>query len=45
MSLLNVRRERRQEGFGGPRGGPRLWKLLAALIFVIILYWYLGRVA
>jgi hypothetical protein len=45
MSLLRVRRERRAEGFGGPRTPPQLWKLLATLIFVFILFWYLGRFA
>jgi hypothetical protein len=45
MSLLRVRRERRGEGFGGPRRPPQLWKLVAGLIFVFILFWYLGRLA
>jgi hypothetical protein len=44
MSLLSVRRERRGRGYGSPRGGARLWKLTAALIFVLILLWYLGRI-
>jgi hypothetical protein len=44
MSLLNVRRERREGGFGGPRRGPRLWLLVVGLIFVLLLSWYLGRV-
>jgi hypothetical protein len=45
MSLIRVRRERRQEGFGGPKRPPRLYKLLIALVLVILLAWYLSRFA
>lgn len=45
MSLLSVRRERRASGYGAVRPGPRLWKLIAALLFVLIVFWYLGRFA
>jgi hypothetical protein len=43
MSLYSIRRERRREGFGGPKRPPSLWKMLAALVLVIVLFWYLGR--
>jgi hypothetical protein len=45
MSLLSVRRERRESGFGAARRGARLWKLTGALVFVLLLFWYLGRFA
>lgn len=44
MSLLNLRRERRREGFGGPKGSPTLWKLILGLVLVLVLFWYLGRI-
>ena len=43
MSLLRVRRERREWGSGRPKGPPPLWKLLATLALVIIAFWYLSR--
>jgi hypothetical protein len=45
MSLYSIRRERKQEGFGGPKRPPRLWKLMIALILVFVLLWYLGRLS
>jgi len=44
MSLISIRRERRQEA-GGPTRPPRLWKLLIGLAIVVYLIWYLSRVA
>lgn len=43
MSLIRIRRERR-DGAAGMKKPPALWKLVALLILVIILIWYLGRV-
>lgn len=42
MSLLRIRRERREHG-GGSIRPPSLWKLLAALAFVIFMFWYLSQ--
>lgn len=37
MSLLEIRRDRKRE-MGGDARPPRLWKLLAALALVIVVY-------
>lgn len=41
MSLLRIRRERKQETLGSPRP-PRLGKLLVGLILVLLAIWYLS---
>lgn len=43
MSLLSIRRERRNE-HRGPNRPPRLWRLIVGLIIVAVLLWYLGRI-
>jgi hypothetical protein len=43
MSLLSIRRERRNE-HRGPNRPPRLWRLIMGLIIVAVLLWYLGRI-
>lgn len=42
MSLLEIRRERKQ-GSGGPTRPPRLWKQALALAIVLTLIWYLSQ--
>jgi hypothetical protein len=42
MSLLNIRRERR-ETHRGPDRPPQLWKLLLGLGIVAALLWYLTQ--
>jgi hypothetical protein len=42
MSLIGIRRDRRQQG-GGPTRPPSLWKLLLTLAVVLYLIWYLGQ--
>ena len=42
MSLIELRRERREQG-GGRLRPPALWKLLAALLAVLLAIWYLSR--
>ena len=42
MSLIGIRRERRQQSGGGVRP-PALWKLVAALALVLLAIWYLSR--
>jgi hypothetical protein len=42
MSLIGIRRERRQQG-GGRIRPPALWKLVAALALVLLAIWYLSR--
>jgi hypothetical protein len=42
MSLLSIRRERREE-HRGPNRPPNLWKLLVGLAIVVFLLWYLGQ--
>lgn len=44
MSLIRARRERREAGFGRKRPPP-LWKLVATLLLVAGLIWYLGQVS
>jgi hypothetical protein len=44
MSLIRIRRER-QEAVDGPNRPPRLWKLLAGMILVFLLLYYLGRIS
>lgn len=45
MSLIRVRRERKDE-MGGPSSRPpRLWKQLLALIIVLVILYYLSRIA
>jgi hypothetical protein len=44
MSLLSIRRERREE-HRGPNRPPRLWRLLVGLIIVAVLLWYLGQLS
>jgi hypothetical protein len=42
MSLIRVRRERREE-HRGPNRPPRLWRLILGLIIVLLLLWYLRQ--
>jgi hypothetical protein len=42
MSLIRVRRERREE-HRGPNRPPRLWRLLLGFILVLLLLWYLRQ--
>jgi hypothetical protein len=44
MSLLSIRRERREE-HRGPNRPPRLWRLLVGLIIVAVLLWYLSQLS
>jgi hypothetical protein len=41
MSLLQIRRERKAESIG-PFRPPRLAKLIAGLILVVLAFWYLS---
>ena len=41
MSLIRIRRERKEQSTG-PFRPPRLGKLLAGLILVLLLIWYLS---
>lgn len=43
MSLIGIRRERKQDSGGGPTRPPRLWKLLVALALVIYVIWQLSQ--
>lgn len=43
MSLIRIRRERKQ-ATAGPSRPTRVWKLIAALILVILILYYLRRV-
>jgi hypothetical protein len=42
MSLIRVRRERREE-HRGPNRPPRLWRLILGFIIVLLLLWYLRQ--
>jgi hypothetical protein len=42
MSLIEIRRERKRDSIG-PNRPPRLWKLVAALLLVGFMIWYLHR--
>jgi hypothetical protein len=42
MSLLSIRRERREE-HRGPNRPPHMWKLLLGLAVVAALIWYLSE--
>lgn len=42
MSLIGLRRERKAQG-GGRLRPPALWKLVAALVLVLLAFWYLSR--
>ncbi|MGH7504226.1 MAG: hypothetical protein ACRELX_01180 [Longimicrobiales bacterium] len=42
MSLIETRRERRWSA-GGPTRPPSLWRLLAALVLVVFMIWYLSQ--
>jgi len=43
MSLIRIRRERRELGYGASRGMPSI-RLVILLVCVLVLMWYLGRV-
>lgn len=45
MSLIRVRRERKEEVRGGPGKPPSIAKLLAAFVLVVLAIWYLSRFA
>lgn len=42
MSLIRIRRERRDLGYGAQRGMPWV-RLVVLLVLVLVLMWYLGR--
>jgi hypothetical protein len=42
MSLIRVRRERREE-HRGPNRPPRLWRLVIGFIIVLLLLYYLRQ--
>jgi hypothetical protein len=44
MSLLNIRRERREE-YRGPNRPPRLWRLVVGFIIVLLLLYYLAQIS
>ena len=44
MSLIEIRRDRRSL-HGGPTRPPSLWRLLISLILVLLMIWYLSRLA
>ena len=44
MSLIGIRRERKQQA-GGAGRPPALWKLVAALVLVLLAIWYLSRIS
>jgi hypothetical protein len=44
MSLIRIRRERKQESIG-PFRPPRLGRLLVGLALALFLIWYLSRIA
>ncbi len=43
MSLIRVRRERKEEMSGHLARPPRLWKQILGLILVLFLMYYLSR--
>ncbi len=43
MSLLQLRRDRKDFMRGGPQRPPSIWKLLAALVLVAFLLWKLSH--
>ncbi len=43
MSLIQIRRERKNEIRGGPARPPSIWKLIAALILVALIIWKLSQ--
>ena len=43
MSLLQIRRERKESMGDGPTEPPRLWKLVVGLAIVIYLIWFLSQ--
>jgi hypothetical protein len=44
MSLLSIRRERREE-HRGPSRPPRLWRLIVGFFLVLLLIWYLAQLS
>ncbi len=44
MSLIRVRRERKEEMGGRPARPPRLWKQIAVLVVVLLILYYLSRI-
>jgi amino acid transporter len=44
MSLLNIRRERREE-HRGPNRPTRLWRLIVGFIVVVVLLYYLAQIS
>ena len=42
MSLLRIRRERKERGYGAQKGMPSA-RLVILLVLVLTLMWYLGR--
>jgi len=45
MSLIEVRRQRKNLAGSNPTRPPRMWKLVLALAGVLYVIWYLGRLS
>jgi hypothetical protein len=43
MSLIRVRRERKEDAGNNPAQPPKMWKLVVTLAIVLYLIWYLGQ--
>jgi hypothetical protein len=43
MSLINIRRERKEDAGRNPAQPPSMWKLWIGLAVVLYLIWYLGQ--
>lgn len=43
MSLIRVRRERKELNMARPGRPPKLWRLVLGLVFVLLLLYYLSR--
>jgi hypothetical protein len=43
MSLINIRRERKELAGNTPARPPSMWKLLLMLAVVLYLIWFLGQ--
>lgn len=44
MSLIRVRRERKDGVRGGPSRPPSMLRLFAAFVLVVLAIWYLSRI-
>jgi len=43
MSLIRVRRERKEDAGQNPSRPPQMWKLVISLAVVLYLIWYLAQ--